>query len=240
MAKKGTNYVHKLTYHPNDRMETLREMSVPERSAVFEKLSPYVQQSILKQLRIHEIVDMLDNMDMQQAERILTRISNPKRREKVVQRLKGDVKEKMDYFLRFHPKATLSLINFNYLFLAGSMTIGKAADVIDDHYKETGRFPEILVHQDGRLIGEVPLSVMVKERNNTTLKRHIQVVKTITYQSDIGDIIETLISSNCQKVVVLDHDTSVLGIVYVDAARKLFGSLPTESLYDFAGVDKSN
>jgi len=239
MTKKGTNYIHKLTYHPNDRMETLREMSVPERSAVFEKLSPYVQQSILKQLRINEIVDMLDNLDMQQAERILTRVSGQKRREKIVQRLKGDVKEKMEYFLRFHPKATLSLINFNYLFLAGSMTIGKVADIIDDHYKETGRFPEILVHQDGRLIGEVPISVMVKERNNATLKKHIQVVKTITYQSDIGDIIETLVSSNCNKVVVLDHDASVLGIVYVDAARKLFGSLPTESLYDFAGVDNS-
>lgn len=239
MPKKVVDHAHMLTYHPNDRMEILRKMSTPERSAVFEKLSPYVQQSILKQLRIHEIVDMLDHMDMQQAERILTRISNGKYREKIVQRLKGDVKEKMEYFLRFHPKATLSLINFNYLFLAHSLTIGKAADIIDEHYRETARFPEVLVHQDGKLIGEVPISALVKERNNTTLKRHIQTVKTITYQSDINDIIETLVSSNCKKVIVLDHDTSVLGIVYVDAARKLFGNLPAESLYDFAGVDNS-
>jgi len=34
----------------------------------------------------------------------------------------------------------------------------------------------------------------------------------------------------------LDHDTSVLGIIYADSVRNLFGRLPAESLYDFAGV----
>ena len=239
MAKKVTNYVHLLTYHPRTRMETLRDMSIPERSAIFEKLSPYVQQSILKHLKNYEIVEMLDQMDMQQAEHIIARIPNAKQREKIVQRLKGEVKEKMEYFLRFHPKATLELINFNYLFLASELTIGKAADIIHEHYQETARFPEVLVHQDGELIGEIVISALVKERNSNTLKKHVQPVKTISYQSDITSIIETLVSSDCKKVVVLDYDTSVLGIVYVDAARKLFGNLPAESLYDFAGVDDS-
>lgn len=239
MAVKKIDYVHSLTYHSNERMNILRAMSIPEQSAVFAKLSPYVQQSILKQLKNLEIVEMLDHMDMQLAEHILTRIPNAKRREKIVQRLKGDVKEKVEYFLRFHPKATLSLINFNYLFLSSDITIGKAADIIDEHYQETGRFPEVLVHQDGNLIGEIPIASMVKEKNSSTLKKHVQPVKTISYQSDITSIIETLVGSNSKKVIVLDHDTSVLGIVYVDAARKLFGNLPAESLYEFAGVDNS-
>lgn len=239
MVTKKINYAHSLTYHPNDRIEILRKMSIAEQSSVFANLSPYVQQSILKQLKNHEIVDMLDHMDMQLAEHILTRIPNTKRREKIIQRLKSDVKEKVEYFLRFHPKATLSLINFNYLFLSCDLTVGKSADIIDEHYQETGRFPEVLVHQDGHLIGEVPISSMVKERNSSSLKKHVQSVKTISYQSDITSIIETLVSSDCKKVVVLDHDDSVLGIVYVDAARKLFGNLPAESLYEFAGVDNS-
>jgi len=239
MSKSKSDSVHALTYRPNERMTILRQMAVPEQAAVFEKLSPYVQQSILKHLRTHEIVDLLDHMDMQQAERILTRVSNAKRRERIVQRLKGEVKEKMEYFLRFHPKATLSLINFNYLFLAAELSIGEAANIIDEHYEETGKYPEVLVHEDGHLIGEVPLSAMVRERNNSHLKRHTQAVQTITYQSDVNDIIETLVSTNAKKVIVLDHDTSVLGIIYADAARTLFGNLPAESLYDYAGVDDS-
>ncbi len=239
MAVSKTNYVHSLTYHPNDRMDILRKMTIPERSVVFEKLSPYVQQSILERLRIHEIVDMLDHMDLQHAQNVLARIKSPKRREKIVNRLKGEVKEKMEYFLRFHPKATLSLINFNYLFLSGSVTIAKAAEIIGEHYEETARYPEVLVHDNGRLLGEVQLSTIVRERNNSLLKTHVQEIQTITYQSDVDEIVNTLVSTNSKKIVVIDHDTSVLGIIYADAARKLFGNLPAESLYEFAGVDDS-
>lgn len=239
MANNKIDYARDLTYHPGERMQILRNMTVPERSAVFSDLSPYVQQSILKQLKNSEIVDMLDHMDMQLAEHILARISNVKRREKIVEKLKGDVKEKIEVFLRFHPKATLSLINFNYLFLPANFTIGKAADIIDEHYKETARFPEVLVHENGNLIGEVPIASMVKERNTNTLGKYVKPVKTISYQSEITDIIDTFVSLDCKKVIVLDKDTSVLGIVYVDAARQLFGNLPAESLYEFAGVDNS-
>lgn len=240
MPKKVISAVHSLTYRPADRMVILREMSISERSAVFEKLSPYVQQSIIKRLHTHEIVDMLDHMDMQQAQHILARIPNAKRREKIVTRLKGDVKEKMEYFLRFHPKATLSLINFNYLYLASSLTLGEAASFIDEHYDETGRYPEVLVHgDDGSLVGEVPLASMVRERNSSLLKKHIKPVQTITYQAEANEIVDLLIGTSAKKVVVLDHDLSVLGIVYADAARTLFGKMPAESLYDYAGVDNS-
>jgi magnesium transporter len=238
MRKKSDALVHSLTYKPQERMGLLRDLSLPERSAVFVKVSPYVQQSILKQLKTGEIVDLVDHMDMQQAQRVLAQVPAD-RRERVVKRLKGDVKEKMEYFLRFHPKATLSLINFNYLFLDAALTVGEAANLIDEHYEETGKYPEVLVHERGDLIGQVLLSTLVRERNSSALKKHLRPVETITYQSEVNEIIDTLVSTDARKVVILDHDTSVLGIIYADAARSLFGKLPAESLYDFAGVDDS-
>ncbi|MCD5381434.1 MAG: magnesium transporter [Candidatus Pacebacteria bacterium] len=239
MTKKQTDYTHALTYRSGERMNILREMTIPERSAIFETLSPYVQQSILKGLKIHEIVDMLDHMDFQQAQRILARVKNSKLREKIVKRLKGDVRDKMEYFLRFHPKATLSLINFNYLFLSSSMTISDASKIISEHYNETAHYPEVLIHENGELLGEVPLSAIVNGRNNSALKKHFRPVDVITYQSDVNDIVDALVSTNSKKVVVVDNDTSVLGIIYAEAAKTLFGNLPAESLYDFAGVDDS-
>lgn len=228
-----------LTYHSGERMSELRAMSVPERSSVFEELSPYVQQSILKDLHIYEIVDMLDNLDMHQVERVLARIPDVKRRKSVIKRLKGDIREKTEYFLRFHPQATLSLINFNYLFLSSKLTVGEAASIIDEHYDETGKYPEILVHEDGQLIGEVAFATMVRERNSSFLKKHVKPVTTITYQSEVPQIVETIVSTNSKKIIVLDHDQSVLGIIYSDVVRPLFGKMPVESLYDFAGVDNS-
>ncbi len=241
MPKKTSvdTHAHSLTYRPQERMSFFRSLKVPERSAVFEKLSPYVQQSILSHLNSTEVVDMLDHMDMQQAQRIIARIHSSHRREKIVKKLKGDIKEKMEYFLRFHPKATLSLINFNYLFLSSSLTIGEAANIIDEHYEETGKYPELLVHENGELIGGVALASLVRERNTSALKKFTRDIDTITYQADINEVINILVTSGRRKVVVLDHDTSVLGIIYADAARALFGKLPAESLYDFAGVDDS-
>lgn len=239
MDTKEVDYVHLLTYRSNKRLETLHQLTVAERSAALQKLSPYIQQSILKQLKIGEIVEMLDHMDMQHARLILTRIQDSKKREIIIQRLKSEVREKIDYFLRFHPKATLALVNFNYLFLDSTLTIKEAAELISEHYEETARYPEVLVHVNGELVGEVPLSTIVRERNTSILKKHVVGVQTITYQSEVQQVVETLVSTNSKKVIVLDHDSSVLGIIYADAARMLFGNLPAESLYDFAGVDDS-
>lgn len=239
MSKAKKELLRTLTYKPEERIATLRSLSLPERSATFGALSPYVQQSVLKQLRIHEIVDILDHFDLQHSQRILARVKSAKKREEIVKRLKGDVKEKMEFFLRFHPKATLSLINFNYLFLPADTTVGKAAEYIEEHYSDTGRYPEILVHEEGELIGEIPFSSLVKERNTNALKRFVRPLPTITYQADVEEIVGVLTSTDSVKVVVLDHDTSVLGIIYADAVRSLFGNLPAESLYEFAGVDNS-
>lgn len=228
-----------ITYHPHERMRVLRALSVPEQYAVFAELSPYLQQTILSKLKTVEIVDLLDHMDMQQAEHVLAKIADSKKRERIVQRLKGEVKEKMEYFLRFHPKASLSLITFNYIFVAETKTVGDVADMVALHYEETGKYPEILVHSNGQLVGETTLAQMVRARNTTTLKKLVQPIGTITYQSEISDIVTALTDSVARKLVVLDHDTSVLGVVYADAARQLFGHLPAESLYDFAGVDGS-
>ena len=114
---------NKIIQNPHERMRVLRSLSVPEQYSIFLELSPYVKQTILKKLKTIEIVDLLDHMDLQQAEHSLAMIPDAKKRERIVKRLKGEVKEKMDYFLRFHPQASLSLITFNYIFVAETKTV---------------------------------------------------------------------------------------------------------------------
>lgn len=226
-----------LTYRPDERLMFFRALSVAEQSAVFPELSAHIQQNLIKHLRDDEVIAMLDNMDMRQVEQLVTRITDPRRRRKVVNRLKGEIREKVDYFLRFHPDASLAHINFNYLFLASTHTIGEVANIIDEFYEETGRYPEILVHERGHLIGEVPFASMVRERNTAVLKKYVVPLPTITYQASVPEIIETIASTNSKKIVVLDSDESVLGIIYAESVKPLFGRMPIESLYDFTGVD---
>lgn len=239
MNHSMSNTARSLTYRPDERMVLFRKLSVPERSATFLELSSHLQQSILHDLTTEEIVDLLDNMDMLQVERVLSKIPNARYRKRIIEKLKTEIREKVDHFLRFHPSASLSLINFNYLYLSANLTIGEAADIIDEHYEETGKYPEILVQEKGELCGEVPFAVLVRERNSFPLKKFVQPMKSLSYQADVSEIVDLLTSSKSKKVVVLDKDNSVLGIIYAESVRPLFEKLPAESLYDFAGVMES-
>ena len=145
--------VREITYHSKDRMPRFRALSLPERSAVFEQLSPRLQQDVLDSLKKEELLDLLDHFDLQHAENILVRIKDEKKRRGLALFLKTELKEKAEYFIRFHPKAALNLLNFNYLLLPETATIGEVADGIEEHYKEVGKLPEVLVHRNGNFLG---------------------------------------------------------------------------------------
>jgi Mg/Co/Ni transporter MgtE len=138
-------YTKQVTYRPQERVALLRNLTIGEQSTILQSVSAYVQQQVLRELTDREVIDILDHMDLQAAQQLVTRIKDAKRREKIVAALKADIKDKMEFFLRFHPKATFSLVHFNYVFVPSSTTIGAASDIIEAHYEETGKFPEILV-----------------------------------------------------------------------------------------------
>lgn len=228
-----------LTYRPEERVALLRSLTIGEQSVIVQSVSAYVQQQVLRELTDHEVVDILDHMDLQAAQRLITRIKDVKRREKIVAALKADIKDKVEYFLRFHPKATFTLVHFNYVFVPETTTIAEAGDIIETHYEETGKFPEILVHEAGVLRGEVPIGVLVKERSNLPLSKFVLPVTTIPYQAEVNEIIDAITGSGKRKVIVVDNDESVLGVIYADDALDLFGHMPAESLYSFTGVVSS-
>lgn len=234
-----TEIIKNITYNAKDRLDHFGALPPETQSAVFEKLSPHVQQSILEKLKTDEIVRLLDHFDLQRAENILARMSSQARREQLALRLKTELKEKAEYFLRFHPKAELKLLNFNYLLLAEDATIDEASDAIDEHFQEVGKFPEVLVHKKGICIGEVLPGVLIRESQRKKLAPYVTAVTEISYQADLNEVVEVFNKTKHGKIVVLDTDNSVVGIIYADDALRLFGADPAASLYDFAGVADS-
>lgn len=230
---------HDITYHPKERLEQFRSYTPSQQSAVFELLSAHIQQDILSRFSNDEVITLLDHMDMQQAEHSLTAMKNARRRTHIVHRLKGELKEKVEYFLRFHPKAALTLLNFNYLLLSHDASISHVADAMHAHWKETGRTPEVLAHKDGELVGEVSVDILVREPNSRKIHKYVTPVTVVPYRADIKDIMDAFTSSPHRKVVVLDKDGSVLGIIYADDALDLFQGKSTQTLYQFAGVKGS-
>lgn len=227
---------HEITYHHTERIARFKALPLHMQGAVFEKLSPYVQHHIIEQMHSSELVALLDQFDLQQAENVLARIRDHKKRAALAHTLKATLNEKAEYFLRFHPKAELTLLSFNYLLLPHTATVSDAADAIDEHYREVGKLPEVLVHERGKLVGEVKPSVLVREGLRKKLAPFVTPVPSVHYTDELSHIIDTFTRTRHGMVIVLDTDESVVGIIYADDALRLFGSEPAASLYDFAGV----
>jgi len=239
LATNISELARRLTHRAKDRMVKFRALDLPERSAVFNELSPALRLSILEELTFAEAVDLLDHLDPQRAQHILSQLPSAARRRKIISRLKNDTYEKVDHFLQFHPRTSLSLIHLNYVYLPDAITIGETAEVIERHLIDTGKVPVVLVSQNGALSGEVPLATLVRERNSSRLKNHQRDVLSVTYNEDHQKVLSLFLDNPHKKIVVKDNDGSVLGVVYSDDVLDLFAAQPATSLYSFAGVTES-
>lgn len=230
---------HDISYHPKERVKKFTSLSSGQQVEVFVSFSPHVQQTLLEGVSIKTLLSFISHLDLGEAERVLARLKNKQRRKRIAILLQEDLKEKAEYFLRFSPRAEFNLLSFNYILMPSNATIARVAEAIDHHHKETGRFPEVLVQEKGVCVGEVPMGTLVRERNNSTLKKHVVPIVGVHYQDDVKEIRRVFKSSQKHKIVVLDTDDSVVGIIYADDVLRLFRDAPAESLYNFAGVDNA-
>jgi magnesium transporter len=161
------------------------------------------------------------------------------RREKIIRRLKNDLHAKVEHFIGFHPQAYASLVHLNYILLKDTTTIEETGSAIEHHLHNTGKIPEVLVSRNGRVVGEALIGKLVREPNLKNLQNYITPLKTVTYSGPRGKITTLLTEHAHKKIVLLDTDESVLGIVYSDDVIDLLGESPAVSLYSFAGVEES-
>lgn len=228
-----------ITYRPQGRIRRFRALPIAERSAVFNMLSPQMRQEILRQLAVNEAVDLLDHLDLRRAHHILDRMQDRARRARIAKRLKNDLHAKVEHFLQFHPQASTALVHLNYVFLPEDTTIEETASVIEDYLRNTGKVPEVLVSRAGALVGEVPLGALVRERNDARIGEYARSIQSIAYNAERERILACCVAKPHRKIVLLDTDGSVLGVVYSDDVLDLLGDSPAATLYSFAGVEAS-
>jgi magnesium transporter len=231
--------VRRITYYPRKRMQYFRALPLAERSVVFNQLSPDMRQKILSKLSLDESVELLDHLDLRRAHHILDYMKDSQRRERIAKRLKNDLHGKIEHFLSFHPLASTGLVHLNYVLLSDTTTVGETATIIEDYIQSTGKIPAVLVHKSGSLLGEISLGTLVRESNRNLIGTYATPIKTIPYNENQQNILQTCTSESHSKIAVIDNDGSVLGIVYSDDLLDLLGESPATALYSFAGVEEN-
>ena len=229
--------VHELTYFPKKRLDFFRSLPRNRQGGILLSLSPRLQNFFIDTLRGKEIAELLHYVDFDKAASLL-RHTSPSRRKKIMKNLQSDVVEKLEFFLKFRPGTAASIMDLNYVTVSHEATFRDVLKVVKAHEKKMGRPPVILVLKDGFFIGEVSLHAIGLYKSSVEVREHVQKVSHLTYDSSEQEVISLFRSHPHSKVVVLDDDRSVLGVIYSQDVLALLDRSSGHSLYGFVGVRK--
>lgn len=218
------------------RMRLFREMPGHQQSRILLLLPSEIQQSVLRKLKNAELVQLLDYLDPDHATDLLQKLPGAKRREKILDRLKSSIREKVEFLLEFHPESAAGLMDLNYLQISADSTFEQVALAMREHEVRTGKIPTILVEEDGLLIGELPAHELALHSSHSRAGRHLKHLPTLYYHEDKNKVIDLFKNNPHNKVVVLDADDSILGVIYSDDIISLLNKQAAKALYDYAGV----
>ena len=227
-SKKGSN---------RDRLKMFNETPMNNRGFVLLNMPKKKRQEILSKIKDDELLGILHYLSPDEVTDLLQCL-NVKRRRRVLKRLSKDIREKVDFLLKFDPRTAAGMMNLDYIEVDKDVTFENLAKIIREHEKRTGKFPRILVVKNGFLLGELPTHILALHKGREKVGKFVRKVPTIRYDSNENEVIKQFRKHRHDKIVVLDDDDSILGIIYSDDILKIIEKKSADNLYGFAGVSE--
>jgi len=219
------------------RLYLFKGLEVMKQGYILLKLSTRIQKDILSKLSDDEILSLLNPLAPDKATDILQVLDNS-RSKRITERLNDTIREKVEFLLKFNPKAAAGLMNLNYIIIQKDSKLDKVIEEVGEYEKRTSIFPTILIVEEGKLVGELPGSILALHRTNDIDMKHIRKVPSLRFDSEVPKVINSFVNNPHNKVVVMDADESVLGIIPSNDVLRLIDKNAMRDLYGFAGVDK--
>lgn len=227
--------VRDLGSYPASRKEIFKEIEPRRQGYILLKLSTRVQKDILQKLSDEEILNLLNPLDPDKATDII-QVLPPARSRKITEQLNDYVKEKVEFLLKFNPKAAAGIMQLNYIIVSKYAKTNAVLEQLAEYEKKNGKFPAILIVEDGKLIGELPGSSLALHKTHEINEKYIHKLPTLRYDSEVSKVIRSFMNNPHGKVVVLDENDSILGLIHSSEILQLVDKHAMKDLYGFAGV----
>lgn len=227
-----------LHYNTPINLELFRSITTRKQGVFLLHIPKKQREYILSQLTKQEIVKLLPFLDPSQATDILQLIYDKEKRESIIVELNEQLKEKVGFLFGFTPNIAAGMMDLNYVQVTSETTFQSVRRRLAQYERRTGKIPSILVVNDGKLIGELPHKVFILYPN-TRIKKissYIRKLPTIHYSQTTGKVLEKLHHHPHKRMVVLDDNNCIIGIIYSDDIIRLMQKEAANRLYDFAGV----
>ncbi|RMD67071.1 magnesium transporter [Candidatus Pacearchaeota archaeon] len=219
------------------RLEVFRNLDVNKQGFTLLAMPRRIQKEILQQLRNEEIVRIVDYLDPDEATDLL-QVLPASKRNAVLKDLAKEIRAKIEFLLKFDPRTAAGLMSLDYIEVEQDARFEELAKTIKKHEKRTGKFPTILIVKDGFLVGELPAHVLAIAKKNEKIGKYARKVPAIEYDKDEKEVIATFRKHAHDKIVVLDKDKSILGLIYSDDILRLIERRSANTLREFAGVSE--
>lgn len=229
--------VQDLTNSRSTRVYLFKGLEPTKQGFIILQLSPRISRDILKHLSDDEILAFLNPLDPEKATDIIQLLPTV-RANKVTESLNEYVKEKVEFLLKFNPRAAAGLMNLNYMIIRKDMKLDTVVEDIHEYERKTGKFPTILVMDGEKLVGELPGSTLALQKGKELEDKHVKRIPSIKYDSEVSKVVNSFVRNPHNKVVVMDDDENVLGIIHSNEILRLIDKSAMRDLYGFAGVDK--
>jgi magnesium transporter len=237
MNRQIEQYVDQITYYPSKRLSNYAEIPDEWKTAVFLQLSNKVKYQILLGQPKEEVVKLLESLDPVDATDIL-QLFDKRHREELLGQLSENIKSNLSLLLSFDKDSAGGLMTLNYIQVNINDKMFEVAEKFRTHEKRTGKSAEILVLRDGTVMGYLPTYALGFATPNQLITDHIKPIKTIRYNTSGKDVLSMFRSYPHSKLVVLDDNSFVVGVIYSDDVLKVLREQEGMSLYNFAGINR--
>jgi len=229
--------VEQLTKLPKVRLALFRDIEISQQGVVLLKLTKRVRASIVEDLDNKELIVLLNYLDPDKVTDIIQELKTH-RAKKITDKLSDSIKEKVETLLSFNPRTAAGLMNLDYVVVSPKAYFSEVSEDIKEHETRTGKFPAILVVDNGKLLGELPGNELVIHHATEKVADHFKRVPSVHFDNDEHKVVNSFIKHPHNKVVVLDEDESILGVIHSDDLLNLIDKRTSNDLYGFAGVSK--
>ncbi len=227
--------LHTIRFHPKQRAQLFRSQTPVVRSQIALSLSKRILTDLFSKLDNTEIAEALDFLDPDQVTDIL-QAAHEHQRKAIIAMLSEKIREEVQILFTFDPNTAGGIMNLDYIQVNEDETIADVATKFKAHELRTGRLPVIIVTKDGDLKGHIPWHELVFSKPADKVIQYLQHIVSVNHSATKNEVIEIFKTKPHNKVVVLNDNGSVNGIIYTDDVLRLINEQQSASLYDFAGV----
>jgi len=235
--KIKNHWAQKIIATPDKKVEIFKQVPPNEQGLVLFHLSKPLRRDILKELNGEEIKKLIRYLDPDETTDLL-QLVHPKKKDKIIKTLSSEIKEKVEFLLSFNPKTAAGMMSLDYVEVPFGKTFDQVSHIVHRHEKRTGKFPAILVVDEGFLVGELMGYKFALHDGKENIDKFTHRVPSVRYNSPESEIVAKFKSHPHNKIVVLDEDESIMGVIYSDDILQIIEEKQTNSLREFAGVSE--